>query len=472
MSCRKRKRLTLAQKIEIIKFVEAENVGIRAVAEKFKIGKTQVSDILKNKLYLSQTSMEQGSEKSKRKFPKSNGEIIDIVIFQWYLHARANNLPISGPVLKEKALELASEVGLNDFKASNGWLQKFKDRHQISYKNTYADPALIKECVIIEWLNNVKETIKDYKECDIYNCDETGLFYRILPENTMSFINEACIDGNLSKERLTIMLCTNIVGEFEKPLIIGKVRKYNCFKNINIDNLEIVWKTNTKAWMTRRIMTEWLLDFDHRMSQSKRNIVLFLDNASSHPLLNNLQSIKLIFFPPYISSCCLPLKLGVIQNFKMFYRQCVLKHQLSFINNGPGLINKINVLHAILWIKCAIDEVKKSTVRNSFIKSGILNSSENQSEDNLATDEFKALVNRLVGDDSINYVGIDDKLLTENQSLDLIKIMQDIVGPQISDEDEDDTEDDTEYDTSNLLNEDIVLNNLGQISESEEKKQN
>jgi len=463
MSCGKRKRLTLAQKIEIIKYVEAENVGVRAVAEKFNIGKTQVSDILKNKVYLSQTFVEQGSEKSKRKFPKSDGEIIDIVIFQWYLHARVNNFPISGPVLKEKALELASEVGLNDFKASNGWLQKFKDRHQISYKNINANHALLKECVITEWLNSVKETIKGYKDRDIFNCDETALFYRILPENTMSFINETCIDGNLSKERLTIMLCTNMDGEFEKPLIIGKVGKHNCFKDIDIDNFEIVWKSNTKAWMTRNIMTEWLLDFDYRMTQSKRNIVLFLDNASSHPLLSNLQSIKLIFFPPYLSSCQ-PLDQGVIQNFKILYRQCVLKHQLSIMDNGSGSTNRINVLHAILWIKYAINEIKRSTVRNSFIKSGILISGENQIEDNLATDDYKALLIRLIGNDSINYAELDNKLLTENQSLDLIKIMQELIDPQISDED--DTEDDTSY----ILNEDIVLTNLGQISESTEKK--
>lgn len=463
MSCQKRKRLTLAQKIEIIKFVEAKSVGIRAVAEKFNIGKTQVSDILKNKVYLSQTFVEQGSEKSKRKFPKSDGEIIDIVIFQWYLHARINKLPISGPVLKEKALELASKVGLNDFKASNGWLQKFKDRHQISYKNIYADPALLKDCVIREWLNNVKELIKGYNERDIFNCDETGLFYRILPENTMSFINETCSDGNLSKERLTIMLCANMNGEFEKPLIIGKDRKYNCFKNINLDNLEIVWKSNTKAWITRNIMTEWLLDFDYRMTQSKRSIVIFLDNAISHPPLNNLQSIKLIFFPSYISSCCQPLNQGVIQHFKMLYRRCILKHQLSVMDNISESMNSISVLDAILWIKCAIDEVKRSTVRNSFIQSGILVSSENQTEENFAVNDYKALLIRLIGDDSINYAELDNKLFTENQSLDLIKIMQELIDPQISDEDEDDT--------SYLLNEDIVLTNLGQISESNEKEE-
>lgn len=430
MSSVKRKRLTLAQKIEIIKFVEAENIGIRAVAEKFNIGKTQVSDILKNKVYLSQTFVEQGSDQSKRKFPKSDGEIIDTVIFQWYLHARVNNLSISGPLLKEKALELASEVGLNGFKASNGWLQKFKERHQISYKN--GGTASINRCVITEWLNEVKELISGYEERDIFNCDETGLFYRILPENAASFTNETCSEGNLSKERLTVLLCANMDGEFEKPLVIGKVGKHNCFKNINTNDLGVIWKSNTKAWMTRDIMTEWLLDLDSRMARTKRNIILFLDSASSHPLLNNLQSVKLIFLPPNISSYCQPFDQGVFQNFKILYRTYVLRHHLVSKN-------KINALDAILWIKSAINEIKRLTIRNCFIKSGILMTEERKiMEDNFDTSDFEELLTHFVSYDSIVYAELDNKLFTENQSVDLIKIMQELYDPLISDDDEDD----------------------------------
>lgn len=430
MSSGKRKRLTLAQKIEIIKFVEAENIGVRAVAEKFSIGKTQVSDILKNKVYLSQTFVEQGSDQSKRKFPKSDGEIIDTVIFKWYLHARVNNLSISGPLLKEKALELASEVGLNGFKASNGWLQKFKERHQISYKN--GSSSSINRCVITEWLNEVKELISGYDERDIFNCDETGLFFRVLPENAMSFSNETCSEGNLSKERLTVLLCANMDGEFEKPLIIGKVGKHSYFKNISIDDHGVIWKSNTKAWMTRDIMTEWLLDLDSRMTRTKRNIILFLDSASSHPLLNNLQSVKLIFLPPNISSYCQPFDQGVFQNFKILYRKSVLKHHLVSKN-------KINALDAILWIKSAINDIKRLTIRNCFIKSGILMTEGRKvMEDNIDTSDFEELLTHFVSYDSIIYAELDKKLLTENQSVDLIKIMQELYDPIISDDDEDD----------------------------------
>lgn len=444
MSSGKRKRLTLAQKIEVIKFVEAENIGVRAVAEKFDIGKTQVSDILKNKVYLLQTFVEQGSENSKRRFPKSDGEIIDTVIFQWYLHARVNNLPISGPLLKEKALELASKVGLNDFKASNGWLQKFKERHQISYKNTYRVAEKVKQCIVTEWLGQVKELINAYDKRDIFNCDEVGLFYRISPENTMNFINETCSEGNLSKERLTVMLCTNINGEFEKPLIIGKIGKHTYFKDINMDELGIIWKCNTKAWMTRDIMTEWLLDLDFRMTQAKRNIILFLDNASSHPLLYNLQSVKLMFFPQYISSCHQPLYQGVFQNFKMLYRKCLLRHLLRTLKNSSQTVKKINVLDAIFWIKYAINEIKKSSVENCFIKSGIFISNENKiKEEHFSTDDFKGLLSCFINDDSVKYEELDNKLLTENQSLNLTKIMQELIDPQMSeDEDEEDNDED------------------------------
>lgn len=430
MSSRKRKRLTLAQKIEIIKFVDTENIGVRAVAEKFNIGKTQVSDILKNREYLSQTFVEQRSDQSKRKFPKSDGEIIDTVIFQWYLHARVNNLSISGPLLKEKALELASEVGLNDFKASNGWLQKFKERHQISYKSV--NIASMDRCIIAEWLYEVKELISGYEQRNIFNCDETGLFFRIVPENAMSFTNETCSEGNLSKERLTVLLCANLSGEFEKPLVIGKVGKHNCFKNINSDDLGVIWKSNTKAWMTRSIMTEWLLDLDYRMTISNRNIILFLDSASSHPLLNNLQSVKLIFLPPHIAPHCQPFDQGVFQNFKMLYRKCLLKHH-------SVSKNKINVLDAICWIKSAISGIKTFTIRNSFLKSGILDMEARKIVDEkFVTNDFKKLLNRFVSYDPITYAELDSKLITENQSVDLIKIMQELYDPLISDDDEDD----------------------------------
>jgi hypothetical protein len=41
-----------------------------------------------------------------------------------------------------------------------------------------------------------------------------------------------------------------MVGEKEKPLVIGKAEKPRCFKSLKINNLPAIWRNNKKAWMT------------------------------------------------------------------------------------------------------------------------------------------------------------------------------------------------------------------------------
>ena len=54
-----------------------------------------------------------------------------------------------------------------------------------------------------------------------------------------------------SKERLTVALCVNAEGTFEKPLVIGKAAVPRCFRNLNVKTLPVMWRHNKKAWMTR-----------------------------------------------------------------------------------------------------------------------------------------------------------------------------------------------------------------------------
>lgn len=48
-------------------------------------------------------------------------------------HATARTLPVSGPLLQEKAKEVATMLHLDAFKASNGWLESFRRRHGIAF---------------------------------------------------------------------------------------------------------------------------------------------------------------------------------------------------------------------------------------------------------------------------------------------------------------------------------------------------
>ena len=98
-----------------------------------------------------------------------------------------------------------------------------------------------------KWKTEVLEPLlMKYPKEDVLNMDETGLFYRLMTDKTLSFEIKKCSGGKLSKERLTVALCANMSGtEKMEPIVIGKYGKPRCFKNVT--NLPGVYKFNKKA---------------------------------------------------------------------------------------------------------------------------------------------------------------------------------------------------------------------------------
>ena len=56
---------------------------------------------------------------------------IEEAVYDWYLLARERLISVTGPMLQEEALFTADGMEHADFKATNGWLQRFKERHNI-----------------------------------------------------------------------------------------------------------------------------------------------------------------------------------------------------------------------------------------------------------------------------------------------------------------------------------------------------
>ncbi|GBM05755.1 Tigger transposable element-derived protein 4 [Araneus ventricosus] len=190
------------------------------------------------------------------KFRKTETSEIDEVLMKWLRPARAKNIPGSGVLLQEKAREVGESLGLETFKGSNGWLEKFRTRHNIFFKQICGEEKSVNPNEVTVWIGKLKSLLKGYDCRDIFNADETGLFYRVLPDKTLCFKGEKCNSGKISKERLTILLCCNVLGDFETPVVIGKAEKPRCFKNIDVQKLSVSWKSNKKAWMTTEIMSD------------------------------------------------------------------------------------------------------------------------------------------------------------------------------------------------------------------------
>lgn len=357
-----------------------------------------------------------------------------------------------GPLIRSKAKEIAESLGNNTFNASSGWLNKFKIRHNITFKAICGEAASVNPEDVAAFMVKLPSLIKGYLPKDIYNADETGLYFRALPNKTMTLKNQKCVGGKLSKERITILHCANMAGEKEKLLAIGKASKPRAFKNLVKENLPVTWKSNTKSWMTSEIMSEWLENFDRKMGAQNRKILLFLDNAASHPKHSNLKNIKIHFLHPNCTSISQPLDQGVIKNFKHNYRTLILKHLLANIeisNTAHDLVKRINVLDAVYFAKSAWDQVTAETVQNCFRKAGFTFDSQEcptsfevdfEPEDELPLNLLAEIQRRCfsaISEQSLNdFYHVDDYLPVERSPLDLRVPLQEQISEvqEISDE--------------------------------------
>lgn len=454
-----RKRLTLKEKVEVIRVRDNEKLSVRGLSTKFSVGKTQISDILKKRNEILKAWSTNENQESKRVFPKTQGLIIDNLTFEWFCRARANRIPLSGTIIREKALEIAKNLGDNEFKASLGWLEKFRIRHNISYKTVSGEVGSVDGNVVSEWNKKLETLCEGYEEKDIYNCDETALFFRALPDKTMTLKGEKCSGGKLNKERLTVMLAVNMIGEFEEPFIIGKAAKPRCFKGVNINSLNVEWHSNKRAWMTRDLMSEWLINFDRKMKRQNRRVCLFLDNAASHPDIM-LENVKLIFFPPNVTSVCQPLDQGVIKNFKVFYRKLILRHILSKIDqveSADELARGVSVLDAVLWIRSAVKKVTKGTVYNCFVKAGFktVQAIELEPNEDLIGDELRDLVGQFEGVDAAEFAVVDNAVCTEDSTTNVAELVSSLKDGDDRDENENEEETAAEEELVTVSNKEV-----------------
>jgi hypothetical protein len=68
---------------------------------------------------------------------------LEMVLFTWYQQAHTSNIPNDGTTLRKKAKIIASQLNIDNFSASNGWVNRFKDRHGLVFKKLAGESAEI-----------------------------------------------------------------------------------------------------------------------------------------------------------------------------------------------------------------------------------------------------------------------------------------------------------------------------------------
>ncbi|XP_067941901.1 tigger transposable element-derived protein 6-like [Watersipora subatra] len=236
---------------------------------------------------------------------------------------RSEGVPIDGSILLEKANKFLQDLG-KDTTVSRGWIDRWKKRHSIGSQIVVGESAAVNVGEVEKWKEEVLTPLhQTYTYDDIFNMDETGLFYKLMVDKTLHFKGEKCSGGKLSKERLTVAHCANMSGtEKEVPIVIGKFKNPRCFKNVT--NLPCQYYNNKKAWMVSDIFQTWVRDLDCRMTRKNREVLLIIDNCPAHPTMNGLTSIRLLFTPPNTTSVLQPMDQGIIRTFKSYYHELLV----------------------------------------------------------------------------------------------------------------------------------------------------
>lgn len=433
---RKRNVLTMEKKIEILAKLDKGETSV-SLARSYNIGKATVTDIKKNRdaILAFALKIESGDGVKKRKVMKrAKNQDLEKAMEMWFIQKMSSNEPISGALICEKALEMNEKLGgPDDFKASTGWLQKFKCRNGIRELQCQKESLLLTESSDVE---KFKKTLrlfvekKGFSQDDIYNADETGLNWKVLPRMSFAYCQEGegVLGCKISKERVTIMACANASGTHKLPiLLIEKEKKPQCFKNIT--SLPVTYAAQKRAWMDSILFLDWFKNnfiknvkkWRHDRNKTGK-VLLLLDSAPPHQSAEVLNSIdpnfQVMFFPPNVAPLVQPMDQGIIKEFKIMYRKQILKRLL--LNDGTeqsilGFSKVMDLKHCCYMVADAWDTLTEESVRNAWKKLWAVAEEREAREktDQNYLNEFVDLFNNIPGfgdcgtDDAADWLAID-----------------------------------------------------------------
>lgn len=390
MTSRKRKVLSIEDKLIICELVK-KGTPYGEICDKYGIGKSTISDIKKKetemRAYVSQKTQLGMAKcvKDAKTMHQGYNEELDQALYIWFKQCREKNIPVTGPLLMEKASYFYNVLYPNaakPFSASTGFQWRFCNRFgirglAISGEKLSADYPAAEETVA-----EFPSLIEGYALDQIFNCDETGLYYRLLPKNTLASTLEKRADGmKKAKDRITVNACSNVTGTIKLPLLfIGKAKNPRCFKGINTANLPVVYRSQKNAWVDTKLFTEWFHDcFVPYVTRCliemglEPRAKLFLDNCSAHPEVADLTTddgkMTAHYFRANITSLLQPMDQGVLESMKRIYRKNLLRDLIAKENHEMiPFLKAINMLHVIDRIAIAWDQIKPCTIRKSWQK--------------------------------------------------------------------------------------------------------
>ncbi|XP_067826762.1 tigger transposable element-derived protein 3-like [Heptranchias perlo] len=373
MEKKKQRELTLAEKVRVLEMLEGTKMSQLEIARRVGVSQPAISRLIRKKAAILEEWQRNSNPDRKRRRVGKDADV-DAALLHWFEMARAQNVFITGEILMAKARTLADALNV-EFTPTSGWLSRWKNRNNICVQRAHSESVGASQPIASSWIHTtLLSVLQDFRPEDIFNCDETSIYYRAVPVGSLLFKHESLTRSKKTKDQLTVLFCCNMTGtEKTKLLLVGKCRNPRCFQGISPSSIPVTYTSDHSAWMTATIFVEWLKDFDQEMKRQRRNVALLLDKCSAHPSNVTLQNVKVFFLPSNVMSLIQPLNWGIIRNFKALYRRRMIQKIINVIDEKvqatATVIRKtISLLDAVHMMSRAWEEVRQATIEYCFHK--------------------------------------------------------------------------------------------------------
>ena len=399
---RKRVQLTIEDKLKVCEMAK-KNVPKSVIMSQFSIGKSTLNDILRSEEKFKKFKAEKeelgltGAAKTAKKVKGGYFDKLDSALYIWFRQEREKGCPVTGPILLEKASEFHRLIygeHSKPFLASSGFQWRFCGRFGLRNLKICGEKLSSDSSSAEQFVNEFSGITEGYSEHQIFNCDETGLYFRMLPGHTLASVHNWPDGTKKAKDRVTINACANASGTIKLPLLlIGKAKNPRCFRNLNKEALPVVYRNQANAWVDRDIFRDWFFNcFVPETKQKLRELgqeeraILFLDNCSAHPSEDELISadgkITAKFLPPNVTALIQPMDQGVLESIKRVYRKSILRNLVSQSTfTIQDFLKRIDMIKIVDTVASAWDMVTPTAIRNSWKKLMPLPSSSMQNSD-------------------------------------------------------------------------------------------
>ncbi|XP_026327894.1 jerky protein homolog-like [Hyposmocoma kahamanoa] len=307
---------------------------------------------------------------------------LDAALYNWFLEQRAMDIVVNGDKLKEMAKEIYKRIAQRDFKASSGWLDKFKKRYGIKFNTsgTAGEKASFQshdENVIVNFVKSFKEKVQQLGLIpdQLYCIDASSVSTKILTDAAHRMEDNE--EKTINTDKITIMPCSNATGTHKFNLFVCSKESLN--KDLTHLSSMCYYKQQTNAWITRDIFTEWFHDefvptvrSFMTMNNLPEKALLILDEAPGYPEEYHLKSndwmINAFFLPPECSHLIQPMNHDLIQTIKSTFKKKILLNVLSKDDGVKKSLQGMNITDLLYVLAEAWNSCSPNIIRSSWKK--------------------------------------------------------------------------------------------------------